>query len=260
MFSDWYVEEPVGNLYTTSNGTGIDRDTIKRTSRCIADDAYSWGFSSLLLLTFCIYTILFALALMVLQTDVYWNSRHDRDHQYHSMYTDVLYLAKELKAIFGGDVKNHLQSPKAFSKRVQSYKGGLRLEVEDLELSRWQERKISRTTKTVARSRRTSNILPEDLAYELGPVSSQSHDQREATSTTDPVLVSQSDVGMASSDQAEVSAAVSMSARTPASEEQELIAQGQRTGRHRTKRERGRDRGRNKHSTTTPRPSGREHV
>lgn len=48
---------------------------------CIADKAYSWGFSSLLLLTFCVYTLTFAATLVSLQTDVYWNSRSDRGYQ-----------------------------------------------------------------------------------------------------------------------------------------------------------------------------------
>jgi hypothetical protein len=100
----------------------LDEASIIKTGRCIADDAYSWGFSSLLLLTFCCYTIAFALALIVLQTDVYWNSRHDRDHQSHSIYTDVLYLAEELKKTFGHNVEDHLRSPKSFDKKVEDWK------------------------------------------------------------------------------------------------------------------------------------------
>jgi hypothetical protein len=77
--------------------------------------------------------------LIVLQTDVYWNSRHDRDHQSHSIYTDVLYLAEELKNAFGQDVEDHMRSPKAFDKKIGNWKQGLRLDVRELPLSRWQE-------------------------------------------------------------------------------------------------------------------------
>jgi hypothetical protein len=117
----------------------LDDASIIKTGRCIADEAYSWGFSSLLLLTFCCYTIVFALALIALQTDVYWNSRHDRAHQSHSIYTDVLYLAEELKKTFGHNVEDHVRSPRAFDKRVKKWKQGLRLDVRELPLSRWQE-------------------------------------------------------------------------------------------------------------------------
>jgi hypothetical protein len=72
------------------NETVLKEFIVKETGRCIAEDAYAWGFSSLLLLTFCCYTFLFALALILLQTDIYWNSRHDRDRQSHSIYTDML--------------------------------------------------------------------------------------------------------------------------------------------------------------------------
>ena len=133
----------------------LDEASIIKTGRCIADEAYSWGFSSLLMLTFCCYTIAFALALVLLQTDVYWNSRHDRDHQPHSIYTDVLYLAEELKKTFGHNVEDHLRSPKAFDKRVERWKQGLKLDVRELPLSKWQEWRQSWAAK---RSNRKASI------------------------------------------------------------------------------------------------------
>jgi hypothetical protein len=120
------------------NDTFLAATAIVDNSRCIAEDAYSWGFSSLLLLTFCCYTSAFGLALILLQTDVYWNSRNDRNYQSHSIYTDVLYLAAELKNTFGQDIED-MQSPKAFAKQVGNWKQGLRLDVGELPLSRWQE-------------------------------------------------------------------------------------------------------------------------
>lgn len=127
------------------NSTGFNESTIRQTGRCVAEDAYSWGFSSLLLLTFCLYTILFAMALVLLQTDVYWNSRHDRIHQSHSVYTDVLYLADELRARFGSTLGGNAQSPKKVEKMVEEEaKEGLNIDVSELPLSRWQEWRLSR--------------------------------------------------------------------------------------------------------------------
>jgi hypothetical protein len=77
--------------------------------------------------------------LILLQTDVYWNSRHNREHQSHSIYTDVLYLAEELKKTFGHNVEDHVRSPKVFDKKVEDWKQGLRLDVRKLPLSRWQK-------------------------------------------------------------------------------------------------------------------------
>jgi hypothetical protein len=132
------------------NDTLLTNTTVIDNSRCIAEDAYSWGFSSLLLLTFCCYTFAFALALILLQTDVYWNSRNARNHQSHSIYTDVLYLAEELKTTFGQNVEDHMRSPKAFDKKVGEWKQGLRLDVSDMPLSRWQQRRLYLATKWAA--------------------------------------------------------------------------------------------------------------
>jgi hypothetical protein len=77
--------------------------------------------------------------LILLQTDVYWNSRHNREHQSRSIYTDVLYLAEELKKTFGHNVEDHVRSPKVFDKKVEDWKQGLRLDVRKLPLSRWQK-------------------------------------------------------------------------------------------------------------------------
>lgn len=47
-----------------NNGTVLDRQTIERTGRCVSEDAYQWGFPSLLLRTFCSATIAFAIVLI----------------------------------------------------------------------------------------------------------------------------------------------------------------------------------------------------
>lgn len=134
-----------------NNGTVLDQRTIERTGCCISEDAYQWGFSSLLLLTFCCATIGFAIVLILLQTDVYWNSRSDRYHQSHSLYADVLYLARELKVAFGRDPKDNTPSPEALRKQVERQKRGLGLDVDELPMSRWQERKLSRAAKAAER-------------------------------------------------------------------------------------------------------------
>lgn len=128
----------------TNNGTGYNETGIRDTGRCIAEDEYSWGFSFLLLFTFCILTICFALSLIMLQTDVYWNSRCDRDHQYYSIYTDALYLAGKLESRFGSMTGGEAPPPETLEKLVEGSKEGLKLEVTSLPLSRWEEKQQSR--------------------------------------------------------------------------------------------------------------------
>ena len=150
-----------------NNGTVIDQQTIEHTSRCVSEDAYQWGFSSLLLLTFCSTTIAFAIVLILLQTDVYWNSRFDRHHQSHSLYADILYLAEELKVAFGRDLKDNTPSPKALRKQVERQKRGLSLDVDELPVSRWQERLLSRAAKAAARKEERAMESTGSLTREL---------------------------------------------------------------------------------------------
>jgi hypothetical protein len=155
------------------NDTLVEKATIISKGQCVAEDAYSWGFSLSLLVIFWLYSIAVALALILLQTDVYWNSRHDRDHQFHSMYTDVLYLAEELKNTFGRDVQDHMQSPKAFDKKVGGWKQGLRLDVGELPLSRWQEWRLSRATKRANRKAKIAPTIISDSTLELRNLTSR---------------------------------------------------------------------------------------
>lgn len=115
-----------------SNGAYFNESTIKQTSRCIADDKYSWGFSSLLLLTFCICTMLFAIGLILLQTDVYWNSILDRNYQGHDIYRDVLFLANELKRMTGSETTG-------LKRAAESCKSGITVQADDPRPSRSQQ-------------------------------------------------------------------------------------------------------------------------
>lgn len=87
------------------DGESFSESHIRDTGRCIADDNYSWGFSSLLLFIFCCYTLLFSITLILLQADVYHNSRSAREVKPHSIYRDILFLANELRAKFGQDAE-----------------------------------------------------------------------------------------------------------------------------------------------------------
>ena len=119
------------------NGTLIDEMYLHQTSRCIGQNWYLWGFSSLLLLTFSVYTFLFGVSLILLQTDVYWNSRTARESYSHSIYQDILFLADELRAMMGHDIGS--QSVTALEKTIRNCEGGLTLEVNTLPPTRWQD-------------------------------------------------------------------------------------------------------------------------
>lgn len=52
--------------------------------------------------------------------------------------------AEAPRARFHGDVAEHVRSPKAFERQVTGFEEGLCLEVHELSLSGWQERKMLR--------------------------------------------------------------------------------------------------------------------
>lgn len=96
-YSTWYYNE-----------TEVNLTTIKANSRFVAADRYAWGFSASLILTFCVYTIMFATSLAVLQTEMYWNSRSDHMSRDQSLYGDIIFLVKGFKALLGNDVGIYL--------------------------------------------------------------------------------------------------------------------------------------------------------
>lgn len=76
--------------------TTMDIDWVKDNSVCQTLNTYKWGFSSLLLFTFCVLTTFFTTALAFLQWDIYWHSRAARVGSEPCIYHDVLALADEL--------------------------------------------------------------------------------------------------------------------------------------------------------------------
>jgi hypothetical protein len=74
---------------------------VESKGKCLPTNGYIWGFSSLMLFTFCMITIIVAILLIVLHYDAYCHSHADRYKLYVSSYRDVLDLAQVLRAHFG---------------------------------------------------------------------------------------------------------------------------------------------------------------
>jgi hypothetical protein len=68
---------------------------------CLPSKEYVWGFSSLMLFTFCMLSVAVLLLLIILHYDAYFNSMADRYKLQISPYRDVLNLAEELRAHYG---------------------------------------------------------------------------------------------------------------------------------------------------------------
>ena len=102
---------------------------------CLPSNKYQWGFSSLMLLTFCIITIVFASVLAALHWDAEWHGRTNHQSHYVSTYRDALDLSAELRTQLGDDDVEQM-SAKDIEEKVKQHKGFMRVEVGHLSLSR----------------------------------------------------------------------------------------------------------------------------
>ena len=84
----------------------INSTWLQNNSICQPSDRYEWGFSSILLLIFCLASILFAIVLTVLHYDALLNSTADRYKYDVNHYRDAVDLVYELRdAHFGDSVR-----------------------------------------------------------------------------------------------------------------------------------------------------------
>lgn len=88
------------SMFAYRNTTFYGKE-IETIGDCLPGGDYVWGFSSLMLFTFCMLTLLVAILLIVLHYDAYYYSYADRYKLYVSPYRDVLDLAQELSTHFG---------------------------------------------------------------------------------------------------------------------------------------------------------------
>ncbi|KAI6840410.1 hypothetical protein KC340_g8482 [Hortaea werneckii] len=103
--------------------------------KCLPSKDYVWGFSSLMLFTFCILTILILLLLIVLHYDAYCNSMADRYKLRISAFRDVLDLAEELRAHYGEAEVASMSAPE-LDKSMQTDPALIGLETATLQKAR----------------------------------------------------------------------------------------------------------------------------
>lgn len=137
------------SLFVLGNDTFTGED-VEEMGKCLPADGYIWGFSSLMLFTFCMISIVIAIFLMILHYDAYCNSSADRYRLYYSPYRDVLDLAAELFAHYGSTEVDTMPA-KTLDKAMAEDPAVARLETETLHatrMSRWrQQRDASKGSK-----------------------------------------------------------------------------------------------------------------
>jgi hypothetical protein len=137
--------------------TSYAAEDVEEYGNCLPTDSYIWGFSSLMLFTFCMITIAFALLLITLHYDAYLNSAADRYKLSISPYRDVLDLAEELRAHYGSAETAEMPA-KELDRAMREDPVATGLETETLHRSRrtqWKQAKASKKafTRNDARKR-----------------------------------------------------------------------------------------------------------
>jgi hypothetical protein len=155
------------NLLPSQGGTGADllfayknvsiapQEILVR-GKCLPGNDYIWGFSSLMLFTFCMITIAVALLLMTLHYDAYFNSAADRYKLSISPYRDVLDLAEELRAHYGS-VETAEMPAKELDRAMREDPVATGLETDTLHRSRrarWKQAKASKKSFTRSDARK----------------------------------------------------------------------------------------------------------
>ena len=148
----WTLKAPTLNIVANSSYYGypseyyaIDNHAYwadNLTITCEPAKRYQWGFSSQLLFTFCVLTIVFATALTSLHLDAYWGGRSDGHTRPTNIYRDTLDLAQELRKQLGVEVEE--MSADELRELVNKRQGVIRLETDSLPLSRSQGRAAER--------------------------------------------------------------------------------------------------------------------
>jgi hypothetical protein len=146
--------------------TSYNASNIEARGKCLPSDEYVWGFSSLMLFTFCMITTAVALILITLHYDAYFNSATDRYKLSISPYRDVLDLAEELREHYGS-AETAEMSAKELDRAMREDPVATRLETETLHRSRramWKQAKTSKMFFTRGHTWRRSKVAESQAA------------------------------------------------------------------------------------------------
>jgi hypothetical protein len=154
------------DLVFAYNNTSITPREILLDGKCLPGNDYIWGFSSILLFTFCMVTIAIALLLITLHFDAYLNSAADRYKLSISPYRDVLDLAEELRAHYGA-TETAAMPAKELDRAMREDPVATGLETQTLHRSRrarWKQAKASTKSFTRSDARKRSKVAESHAA------------------------------------------------------------------------------------------------
>ncbi|KAI7202734.1 hypothetical protein KC316_g1783 [Hortaea werneckii] len=149
---------------------------------CLPSKDYVWGFSSLMLFTFCMLTILILLLLIVLHYDAYCNSMADQYKLRISAFRDVLDLAEELRAHYGEAEVASMSAPE-LDNSMQTDPAMIGLETASLHkarAARWKQGSLRLRVPKWAKRRRASGVAGSSTSDAEEALTSIGLDKRES--------------------------------------------------------------------------------
>lgn len=158
-----YPPEPdFTTLYALKDGDPVlyRGEELAWEGTCLPSKNYVWGFSSLMLFTFCMLTIFILLLLIVLHYDAYCNGMADQYKLRISACRDVLDLAEELRAHYG-EAEVASMSATELDKSMDTNPATFGLETETLHKSRaarWKQGNVRPRLPTWRRWRKASGV------------------------------------------------------------------------------------------------------
>lgn len=135
--------------YMSYNSLSFNSTYLQNNSVCQPTAFYQWGFSSLLLLVFCLFTIIFAITLTALNGHVFWTSRADRFCYDINHYKDAVDISRELHE---QGLATQNMSAMQLRQEFRRSGAGICLDTDDLPCSRKEEWRQIRSDKRERKS------------------------------------------------------------------------------------------------------------
>lgn len=139
--------------YMGTGNTSMSKDYLVQHGSCLPSGRYEWGFSSLMLLVFCLISTIFALIVTALHSDAYWNGQADRLQYDVNHYRDAVDLVQDVRDKYFGDAI-YSMTAEDLKARLERRERTIALDTPELPASRMEEKRLRREA---IRSRRGPN-------------------------------------------------------------------------------------------------------
>lgn len=118
------------NYMDSASGQAFNCTSLQSVTVCQPGKTYQWGFSSLLLFIFSIFTAVYGMVVLRLNLGIWWHTSIHKQTLHFSIYRDILDLATEIKAELGNAAED--MSAEQLDWRLHSKVGSVRLDKTDL--------------------------------------------------------------------------------------------------------------------------------